>query len=170
MRRLAALVIAWAVLTACTGQEPGSSVSVGDDVVGAADAAVAPDVPTVHWFWAPWCPTCQAPDPHLSGLAEQHADQLAVIAFEGPDGLETIEVAARVVPHVTYVVGSEGTLWQQREVTGMSTYTVFGPDGEVLDEGHLGQTDLAELVAGLAEEHGHAPDVTVPNRSAISAG
>ncbi len=40
------------------------------------------------WFWAPWCPTCRAQIPTVSGLGE-YADQVNVVGVGGLDTQET---------------------------------------------------------------------------------
>lgn len=106
--------------------------------------------PTVLWFWAPWCPTCRAQIPTVSGLADEYDGRVDVVAVGGLDSESEIEALAGDIDHVTHLVDAEGVVWQHFGVTAQSTYTVLDADGLVVSEGYLEDADLEDLVAELA--------------------
>jgi thiol-disulfide isomerase/thioredoxin len=105
--------------------------------------------PTVLWFWAPWCPTCRAQIPTVSGIGEEYADRVNVIGVGGLDTQGEIEALADRIEHVTHLVDDEGTVWKHFRVTAQSTYTVIDADGEIVHEGYLDNGALEDLVADL---------------------
>ena len=106
--------------------------------------------PTVLWFWAPWCPTCRAQIPTVSGIGDEYAGQVNVIGVGGLDTQGEIEALASQIEHVTHLVDDEGTVWKHFRVTAQSTYTVIDADGEIVHEGYLDNGALEDLVADLA--------------------
>ncbi len=106
--------------------------------------------PTVLWFWAPWCPTCRAQIPTVSGIGEEYAGRVNVIGVGGLDTQGEIEAMAGRIEHVTHLVDDQGTVWKHFRVTAQSTYTVIDADGEIVHEGYLDNGELEDLVADLA--------------------
>ncbi len=102
------------------------------------------------WFWAPWCPTCRAQIPTVSGLGEEYADRVNVVGVGGLDTQGNIEALAGRIDHVTHLVDDEGAVWKHFHVTAQSTYTVIDADGEIMHEGYLDNGELEDLVARLA--------------------
>ena len=51
-------------------------------------------VPAVLWFWAPWCPTCRAQIPTVSGLGKEYAGRVHVVGVGGLDTQAEIEALA----------------------------------------------------------------------------
>lgn len=106
--------------------------------------------PTVLWFWAPWCPTCRAQIPTVTGIGEEYAGRVNVIGVGGLDTRDEIESLADRIDHVTHLIDDEGTVWQHFGVTAQSTYTVIDSDGKIVHEGYLDNGALEDLVADLA--------------------
>lgn len=106
--------------------------------------------PAVLWFWAPWCPTCRAQIPTVSGLGEQYAGEVAVVGVGGLDTQGAIEEVAGDIDHVTHLVDDEGVVWKHFRVTAQSTYTVIDADGQIVHEGYLDDDKIEDLVADLA--------------------
>lgn len=107
--------------------------------------------PTVLWFWAPWCPTCRAQIPTVSGLGEEYAGRVDVVAVGGLDTQDEIEELAAEITDVTHLVDEEGVVWKHFGVTAQSTYTVLDADGGIVHEGYLDNGAIEELVADLAD-------------------
>jgi thiol-disulfide isomerase/thioredoxin len=106
--------------------------------------------PAVLWFWAPWCPTCRAQIPTVSGIGEEYAGRVNVVAVGGLDTQDEIEALAGRIDHVTHLVDDEGAVWKHFRVTAQSTYTVVDADGEIVSEGYLDDGAIEDLVAALA--------------------
>jgi thioredoxin 1 len=60
-----------------------------DDVTDAtfADEVLASPVPVIVDFWAPWCKPCEAIEPHLRAIAEQHEGRARLVRMNVDDNL-----------------------------------------------------------------------------------
>ena len=60
-----------------------------DEVTDAtfADEVLASPVPVVVDFWAPWCKPCDAIEPHLVGIAEEHGERLRLVRMNMDENL-----------------------------------------------------------------------------------
>lgn len=167
MRWILAVTVALAVsLTGCGNEETptrGSDAGTvgtgkvadlgfsGTTVAGSAfEGSSLEGKPAVLWFWAPWCPTCRAQIPNVTGLAEKYAGEVTVVGVGGLDTAKAIEDLATRIPHVTHLVDDRGEVWRHFRVTAQSTYTVIDGDGEIVAEGYLEDAELNDLVADLA--------------------
>ncbi|SEE79945.1 redoxin domain-containing protein [Ruania alba] len=119
----------------------------GDEFDGASLAGS----PAVLWFWAPWCPTCQAQIPNMTSLGEQYAGEVAVVGVGGLDTSEAIADLAGDIPNVQHLVDDEGEVWSHFGITQQSSFVVLDSDGEIVDEGTLSDEDLNATVAELAD-------------------
>lgn len=155
------------VLGGCGTDTTPAASSTGDEMVDAAEApaldftattlegekfegASLEGAPAVLWFWAPWCPTCFSQIPTVSGLGQDYAGRVNVVAVGGLDTQDAIEESAGRIKHVTHLVDDEGTVWKHFRVTAQSTFTVVDADGEIVHQGYLEDEELEELVADLA--------------------
>jgi thiol-disulfide isomerase/thioredoxin len=161
------LVLSAVLLAACGAGAPRA----GDEPSGPASvAALDFRLPTVDggqldgstlagrdvalWFWAPWCPTCNAEAP---GVAR--------VAASAPDGVEVIGVAARdevpamqafVERHglqgLRHVADTERRVWDAFGIPAQPAWVFVdderGPVDRVL--GPLGEEALAERLTALA--------------------
>jgi thioredoxin 1 len=77
-----------------------------------ADEVLASPVPVVVDFWAPWCRPCDAIEPHLNAIAEEHEGRLRVVSMNVD---ESLAVPARygVLALPTVILFAEG----ERRVT-----------------------------------------------------
>lgn len=114
------------------------------------DGASLAGKPAVLWFWAPWCPTCRAQIPEVTSLAKEYDGSIAFVGVGGLDSTDAIAGLAGDIPNITHLVDAEGTVWKHFGVTSQSTFEVISADGEIVSSGYLSDTDLADLVAGLA--------------------
>lgn len=126
---------------AFSGTTPEGGTFSGEDLAG---------TPAVLWFWAPWCPTCRSQISTVTGLAEQYAGEVTVVAVGGLDSEDAILGLADDIPHVVHVVDDEGGVWRHFGVTQQSTYTVIDGDGTIVSEGYLTNDEVTSLVADLA--------------------
>lgn len=60
-----------------------------DEVTDAtfADEVLASPVPVIVDFWAPWCKPCDAIEPHLRAIAEQHGDRVRLVRMNVDENL-----------------------------------------------------------------------------------
>ncbi len=105
--------------------------------------------PAVLWFWAPWCPTCRAQAPGVSGLAERYDGQVSVVGVGGLADVADIRDFAAKVDGPTHLIDPDGEVWRHFGVTAQSTYLVLDADGGVVADGYLDDRVLADKVEGL---------------------
>lgn len=106
---------------------------------------------TVLWFWAPWCPVCQAE----SGTVVEALAQL-------PDGVTLVGVAGRAdassmqafidtygVDDFEHIADVDGAVWAGFGITYQPAFAFIGEDGSVRTVPSVMST--AEIVAGANE-------------------
>lgn len=119
----------------------------GDEFDGASLAGK----PSVLWFWAPWCPTCRGQIEGVSALAEEYGDEVSFVGVGSLDETSAIEGFAADVPaDFPHLLDSEGEVWRHFAVVEQSTYVVLDADSEVVSEGYLSDSELADMVSALA--------------------
>jgi len=52
-----------------------------------ADEVLASRVPVIVDFWAPWCKPCDAIEPHLRGIAEEHEGRIRLVRMDVDENL-----------------------------------------------------------------------------------
>ncbi len=52
-----------------------------------ADEVLASPIPVIVDFWAPWCKPCEAIEPHLHAIAEEHAGRLRLVRVNVDENL-----------------------------------------------------------------------------------
>jgi thiol-disulfide isomerase/thioredoxin len=105
--------------------------------------------PAVLWFWAPWCPTCRAQGPGVSGLADKYDGQVNVVGVGGLGDVGDIRDYAEQVDGPVHLIDPDGAVWRHFGVTAQSTYVVLDADGDVVADGYLDDHVLADTVAEL---------------------
>lgn len=120
---------------------PFATVSTvdGGELVG-ADLA-GKDV--ALWFWAPWCPTCNAEAPGVAEVVDGLDSAVTVVGVAGRDAVPAMEefVAQHQLQGLTHVADVEGQIWQQYGIVGQPAWVFI--DGE---------TGRAERVLGAIPE------------------
>jgi thiol-disulfide isomerase/thioredoxin len=117
------------------------------------DAANLAGRPAVLWFWAPWCPTCNAEAP---GLREVVGANAGTVTFIGVAGLADVPAMQQLVQKhslgsFTHLVDADGALWRRFGVTHQPAYAFIDATGKIQVEKHeLSKDALASRVAGLA--------------------
>jgi thiol-disulfide isomerase/thioredoxin len=134
---LVAAVAAALVITTRDGGPPETSVTelastvptlAGDgefDLAALADA----DKPTLLWFWAPWCPTCNAQAPSIERLGAEGA--LTVVAIGGrdkaPAGREFAAKHNLTAP--TLLFDESMRVWEAYRIVGQPVAVLLDRDG-----------------------------------------
>lgn len=115
------------------------------------DGASLAGKPVVFWFWAPWCPKCQAEAPAVKAAAGKYRD----VAFVGVAGLDTEPEMKEFVQRtktgsLTHLSDEKGAVWTKLGVTQQSTFVFMRPDGSTSKaSGPLGAETLNGHVAKL---------------------
>jgi thiol-disulfide isomerase/thioredoxin len=135
-------------------QTPAVLGFTGKTLDGAAfDGAALTGKPVVFWFWAPWCPKCQAEGPNVAKIAEKYRDRVAVVGVAGLDpsvakmNQFVDRTGTSALPHLN---DTAGTLYKHFRVTSQSSYRLVDPAGGI--ESATGPLDEDELSA-LIEKH-----------------
>jgi len=52
-----------------------------------ADEVLASPIPVIVDFWAPWCKPCEAIEPHLVAIADQHGERIRLVRVNVDENL-----------------------------------------------------------------------------------
>jgi len=106
--------------------------------------------PVVFWFWAPWCPKCQAEGPAVAKAAQKYGDK---VVFVGVAGLDKSKDAMDKFVSRTGTAGivqlddRTGALYKHFKVTSQSSYLILNPEGGTHKAvGPLDEDELSSLV------------------------
>ncbi|GAA4955521.1 redoxin domain-containing protein [Actinoplanes utahensis] len=135
-------------------QTPATLRFTGTTLEGAAfDGASLTGKPVVFWFWAPWCPKCQAEGPAVAKIAEKYRDRVTVVGVAGldpsPEKMKQF-VDRTGTSGLPQLNDTTGALYKHFRVTSQSSYLFISPDGGT--ESATGPLDEDEL-STLIEQH-----------------
>src|SRR5246127_2349422 len=109
--------------------------------------------PAVLWFWAPWCPFCNAEAPGVSQVAASNPK----VTFLGIAGRSDVGQMQNFVSkyglNFTNLNDSDGSLWARYNVPWQPAYVFYRADGSSTfinnPLGAMPQQELADHVAAL---------------------
>ncbi len=107
----------------------------------------------VFWFWAPWCPKCQAEGPAVAETAKKYGEKVRFVGIAGLDkGKDQMNrfVDRTGTTGLVQLDDRTGALYQHFKVTSQSSYLFVSPDGST--ESATGPLDEGELSA-LIDQH-----------------
>ncbi|MFC4857070.1 redoxin family protein [Actinophytocola glycyrrhizae] len=104
--------------------------------------------PAVLWFWAPWCPNCQAEAPTIAAAARSAGD----VEFVGVAAQDEVPAMREFVQRYdlgsfTHIADTDAAVWKRFGVTYQPAYAFVSSDGKV--ETETDQLDKDELLARL---------------------
>ena len=111
------------------------------------------DNPSVLWFWAPWCGTCQGQAAQTAKLADKYKGKVNFIGVAGLDKTEPIKgfVKTQKCGNFTHLNDQKGAVWKKFRVTQQSSYVMLDKNGKTVEQGTATTPDqLTKQVAGLA--------------------
>jgi thiol-disulfide isomerase/thioredoxin len=106
--------------------------------------------PAVLWFWAPWCPKCQAEAPTIAEAAST-ASGIQFVGVAGQDQVPAMQdFVARFdlgsFPHLA----DTGAVWKRFGVTYQPAYAFISSTGDVeMETDQLGKDELLARVRAL---------------------
>lgn len=102
--------------------------------------------PALLWFWAPWCPKCQAEAPTIAEVARTASDvQFVGVAAQDEVSAMRDFVARFDLDTFPHLADTDAAVWQRFGVTYQPAYAFVGSNGDI--EVETDQLDKDELVA-----------------------
>ncbi|WP_285596453.1 redoxin domain-containing protein [Actinomycetospora sp. NBRC 106378] len=165
MRLVRALVLSVAALALVAGcsSSPGAvssspapsgadSLSFSSTTLSGApfDGKSLAGKPVVMWFWAPWCPTCNAEAPGVARIASQHPG----VTFIGVAALDQVPAMkafqAKYGLTFTQLADTDTSVWRHFGVTQQPAYAFIAPSGAVqVVKNGLSEEDLTQRLSNL---------------------
>lgn len=109
----------------------------------------------VMWFWAPWCPICDAEAGALTNAMAEFPDDVTVLGVAGLGDVPTANTFIEDHPGVEsfpHIYDEDGSIWKGFGVTGQPTLVLINQDGRSQSySGGYGKNDIVDKVAWLAE-------------------
>jgi thiol-disulfide isomerase/thioredoxin len=102
--------------------------------------------PALLWFWAPWCPKCQAEAPTIAEAART-ASGVAFVGVAAQDEVPAMRdfVARFDLGSFPHLADTDAAVWQRFDVTYQPAYAFVSSDGTI--EMETDQLDKDELLA-----------------------
>lgn len=132
-----------------------SSLAFSAPAVGGGqfDGASLAGKPAVLWFWASWCPRCQAKASEVRSLQAEYAGTVTFVGVaglgSGDDGMARF-VTQHDLGGFTHLADDDGTVWRHFGVAEQEVFVVIDKAGTVVHTGPLTTDDLSERLAALA--------------------
>lgn len=105
--------------------------------------------PVLLFFWATWCPHCNAAVPAISKLHAEPVDgkRLTVLALDYMESPEKVGayVKSREIPY-TVLLDRDGAVARRYRVVGVPTYIVIDMAGTVVYRDHVLPPDLGKYL------------------------
>ena len=115
------------------------------------DGPALAGLPTVMWFWAPWCPNCKREAPNVAAAALNNPD-VQFVGVAAQDSIPAMQefVATYGIDHFPNLADTDGAVWQRFGVTYQPAYAFIAPDGQVdVVVTSLGSAGLQDRIDGL---------------------
>lgn len=108
----------------------------------------------VLWFWASWCPICNAEAGAMLNASAEFSEDITVL---GIAGLSDTEESNRFIEEhglitFAHIYDDDGTIWRNFNVVGQPTMILVNQDGRTQTyTGGYGKHDIVDKVAWLSE-------------------
>ena len=102
--------------------------------------------PAVLWFWAPWCPKCQAEAPTIAQAASNAGD-VAFVGVAAQDEVPAMQdfVGRFDLSSFPHIADTDAAVWKRFGVIYQPAYAFISSNGEITME--TDQLDKDELLA-----------------------
>lgn len=107
--------------------------------------------PAVLWFWAPWCPKCQAEAPTIAEVARTASG----VQFVGVAAQDEVAAMRDFVDRFglgtfAHIADTDAAVWQRFGVTYQPAYAFVGSNGDIeVETDQLGKDELVARVGSL---------------------
>ena len=100
----------------------------------------------VLWFWAPWCPNCQAEAPAIAAAARSAGD-VEFVGVAAQDEVAAMQDFVRKydLGSFTHIADTDAAVWRRFGVTYQPAYAFISADGTI--ETETDQLEKDELLA-----------------------
>jgi peroxiredoxin len=108
----------------------------------------------VLWFWASWCPICNAEAGAMLNASAEFDEDITVLGIAGLSDTEESNGFIEEHELVTFahIYDDDGTIWRNFNVAGQPTMILVNQDGRTQTySGGYGKFDIIDKVAWLAE-------------------
>ncbi len=119
----------------------------------AFDGASLYGTPTLLWFWAEWCPICNAEAPQIADALNELPAGVQVLGVPGRSGQEGMEafVKRHGLGDVVQIVDEDGSIWANFSVVSQPALVVIDRDGNVQTiPGSVGKAGLLQAAESIA--------------------
>lgn len=109
--------------------------------------------PTILWFWAEWCPNCNAEAPLIADALDELPAGVQVIGVPGRSGQDGMErfVRDHGLEDMVQVVDADGSLWANFSVASQPAIAIIDAEGNVRTvPGASGKSGVLSAAADIA--------------------
>lgn len=117
------------------------------------DGASLYGVATVVWFWAPWCPICQADAPAIADAIDEMPEGVQIIGIPGKSDEDSMRafVERYGLEDMVQVVDVDGSLWTNFSVASQPAITLISSDGTIHTvPGSIGKAGLLAAAGSIS--------------------
>lgn len=118
------------------------------------DAATLAGQDVILWFWAPWCPTCQAESGDLAAAAAELPESVTLMGVAGQSELVDMQsfVTDFGVDNFAHMADVDGSIWATFGVSYQPAYALINDDGSISTVvGPMGKDGVLDAAVQLAE-------------------
>jgi thiol-disulfide isomerase/thioredoxin len=108
----------------------------------------------ILWFWASWCPTCQAEAPGVAQAAAQLPEGVTMYGVPGNSDQAGMEkfVGDYGLGDIVQIVDADGSLWSNFGVPSQPAFALINDNGEVTTiQGSLGLQGILDAANSLLD-------------------
>jgi len=110
---------------------------------------------SILWFWASWCPTCQAEAPGVAEAVAQLPEGVTLYGVPGNasngDGIDEF-VSNYGLGDMVQIVDGDGSLWANFGVPYQPAFALVNDDGDItIVQGGLGTQGILDAADSLLE-------------------